>query len=436
MVAYMNNLKIAVIGVGSFVFGPSMLSQIILEHRLAHIELALVDIDAEVVELMAGIGQRMTQQAHVDLTISAHTQRADALRNADIVISSIVREGFKRFQRDYQILQRYLPGHQATEFGGIAGISNSLRQIALISELVADMRQYCPNAMLLNVSNPLPRVCQAAQTLGISTLGFCSVSLQAYSMAWQLLYGEQLSYPFAEARTRWSITTAGLNHFVWLLDFHDRGNGEDLLPALRQAVAEGKSTGNPVSERLTRETGYPLLPYDDHTRDFLRPSQVTTQEESPFHGSSLQREQRMKLLQRVASGAENIEVLLSNPSWERPIDVVVALKGQQPVSLHSLNMTNTGQISNLPSGIFVETPCTIAHNHLEPFQITLPESVLPLTQRTAKVSDTIVQAALEQRRDLVYEAVELDPTIGDKAAGLQAIDACLEAHADVLPRYH
>ncbi len=433
----MHGLKIALIGVGSFVFGPSMLSQVILEHRLEHIELALVDIDAEVVELMAGVGRRMAQQEDVDLTISAHTQRADALQGANFVISSIVREGFKRFYMDYQIIQRYLPGHPATEFGGIAGISNSLRQIALISELAADMRQYCPDALLLNVSNPLPRVCQAAQTLGISTLGFCSVSLQAYSMAWQLLQGEPLSYPFTAARERWSITTAGLNHFVWLLNFHDRASGEDLLPTLRRALAEGKSTGNPVSEALARETGYPLLPYDDHTRDFLRPSKTTSsQEEAPIHGSPLQREQRIELLQRVASGAENIEVLLSNPSWERPIDVVVALRGGQSITLHSLDMTNTGQISNLPQGIFVETPCTITQSGLNPLQVTLPESVLPLTQRTAQVSNTIVQAALERRRDLVHLAVELDPTIEDKVAGLQAIDACLEAHADVLPQYH
>ncbi len=413
-----------------------MLSQVILEHRLEHIELALVDIDAEVVELMAGVGRRMAQQVDVDLTISAHTQRVDALQGADFVISSIVREGFKRFYMDYQIIQRYLPGHQATEFGGIAGISNSLRQIALISELVADMRKYCPDALLLNVSNPLPRVCQAAQMLGISTFGFCSVSLQAYSIAWQLLHGELLSYPFTAARERWSITTAGLNHFVWLLDFHDRASGEDLLPALRQALAQGKSTGNPVSEALARATNYLLLPYDDHTRDFLRPSKTTfSQEETPFHGSRLQREQRIALLQRVVSGAENVEMLLGNPSWERPIDAIVALRGGPSVALHALDMTNTGQISNLPHGIFVETPCTIAHDNLHPLQVTLPESVLPLTLRTAKVSDTLVQAALERRRDLVYLVIELDPTIEDKAAGLQAIDACLEAHADVLPQY-
>ena len=431
----MQKLKIAVVGVGSFVFGPSILSQVILEHRLEHVELALVDIDAETVELMAGVGERMAQHAGVDLTISAHTERKSALQDADFVTSSVVREGYKRFSIDQQIIQRFIPEHIATEFGGIAGISNSLRQIALISELVADMRQYCPDAWLLNVSNPLPRVCQAAQAQGIYTPGFCSVSLQAYSMAWHLLYASPLSYPFTLARERWSITTAGLNHFVWLLDFHDRAPGEDLLPALHQALADGKSTGNPVSEALARETGYPLLPYDDHTRDFLPPHQKPGLEDAPFHGTPMERRERIALLQRIVAGEESFETLLQHPSWERPIDVVAALRGSQPATLHSLDTLNTGQISNLPNGIFVETPCVVTQDGLHPQQITLPETVLPLTQRTARVSDTIVRAALERKRSLVHLAVELDPTIEDKGAGLRAIDACLEAHADVLPQY-
>jgi alpha-galactosidase/6-phospho-beta-glucosidase family protein len=431
----MTDLKIAIVGVGSFVFGPSMLNQVIREQRLSNVELALVDIDAEMVELMAGVGQLMAEEAEISVTISTHTQRPAALHDANFVISSIVREGFKRFAMDYEIIQRYLPHHLVTEFGGVAGISNSLRQISLISELAADIRQYCPAAWLLNVSNPLPRVCQAAQQLGVKTLGFCAVSLQAYSMAWQLLKGESLIYPFEQACQRWSITTAGVNHFVWMLDFRDKETGEDLLPALLQALAEGKSSGNPVSEKLARETGYPLLPYDDHTRDFLSPGVVTGLQEAPFHGSTMQREQRIELLKRIVQRKEALGVLLQNPSWERPVDVIKALKGWGSVSLHALDMPNVGQISNLPRDVFVETPCEVTRDGLQPAQITLPLAVLPLTLRTAQVSDTIVRAALAHSRELVYQAVELDPTIEDKAAGRQAIDACLDAHADLLPQY-
>lgn len=431
----MPHIKIVAIGVGSFVFGPSILSQIILEQQLNGVELALVDVDAEIVELMAGVGRQMARQSEVEITISAHTERMTALDGADFVICSVARQGFKRFMMDVETIQRYSPGHQITEFGGIAGISNSLRQIAMILELTDDMRRLCPQAWLLNVANPLPRVCQAAQTQDIRTLGFCSVSLQAYEMAWQILYGQQLEYPFTQACEQWQITTAGLNHFVWLVDFQHRQDGTDMLPQLRQALAESHTSGNPVSETLARETNFLLVPHDDHTRDFLHPDRANQPVHTPFHGTEDERQQRIALLKRIAQGEEGYDTLLQNPSWERPIDVVAALAFGKPTTLHSLNMMNEGQIPNLPRYVFVETPCTITANGPKPHTITLPESVLPLCQRTAQVTDTIVQAALQHKRVLVHQATELDPTVLDKAAGIRAIDACLDVHADILPHY-
>jgi len=430
----MARLKIVVVGVGSFVFGPSMLHQVILEQRMNDIELALVDVDAEAVELMAGVGCQMALQAKTHVDISAHTSRAVALDGADFVICSVARQGFKRYEMDYEIVQRFIPGHLVTEFGGVAGISNSLRQIAMILELADDMRRYCPDAWLLDIANPMPRVCQAAHAHGIKTLGFCSVSLLAYSMAWQILYGEALPYPFTEARERWTMTTAGLNHFAWLVDFRDQATNTDMLPLLRQALAAGGTSGNPISEALARETGYLLVPVDDHTCDFLRPT-LSIANVPPFHGTTDERQRRIALLQCVAQGTESFESLLHNPSWEHPGDVIAALAFDTPVSLHSLDIINEGQIPNLPRSVFVETPCTITRHGIVPQTVTLPEIVLPYCQRTALVTDTIVQAALQHSRALVHRAVELDPTVLDTAAGLRAIDACLDIHADVLPHY-
>jgi alpha-galactosidase/6-phospho-beta-glucosidase family protein len=98
-------------------------------------------------------------------------------------------------------------------------------------------------------------------------------------------------------------------------------------------------------------------------------------------------------------------------------------------------MINQGQIPNLPRSVFVETPCTVTRDGPVPHTVELPSTVLPLCLRTALVTDTIVQAALLRKRVLVHQAVELDPTVQEKLAGIRAIDTCLEAHADLLPRY-
>ena len=79
-------MKIAVIGAGSFTFGHSMLSQVILENKLAGAELALMDLDKEIVELMQRVGQRMAEQTGVTTRVTAHTNRQTALSDAEYVV--------------------------------------------------------------------------------------------------------------------------------------------------------------------------------------------------------------------------------------------------------------------------------------------------------------------------------------------------------------
>lgn len=432
----MNNVKIAVIGAGSFVFGPSVLSQALLEHRLNDIELALVDLDPDALEGMAGLGRRMVREAGVRAMITTHQDRTQALDGADFVICSAARQLHRRFETDCAIIDRYLPGHLVTEFGGIAGISYSLRQIALISEIAADIRRLAPEAWLLVSSNPLPRVCQAAHELGIRTAGFCSVSLDGYSMLWRIWHSQPLHYPFTAAREQWDVTMAGLNHFCWVTGMHERGSNTDLMPELRQRYRDGASSGHPRSDQLFHETGYLLVPNDGHTRDFLPPVGVDTSRSAPAHGTSLDRQQRLALLGEIAAGKAPMDLVLDHPAWERPLDLIAAMTSDTAVDFHSLNLVNSGQIPNLPHGIFVETPATVTRQGPHPTTVELPQAVLPLCERTAVVTDTIVRAALNHDRRLVHQAVELDPTVLDKQAGITAIDACLAAHADVLPTYY
>lgn len=432
-------MKIAFIGAGSYVFGPSVLTQIYLEQRLADVHLALVDPDVETIDLLAAAGRRLAGECGLATSITTHAGRADALDGADFVLCSASPQMQRRFAMDSDIIDAYLPGHLKTEFGGIAGISNSLRQIALIEAITDDMKRLCPNAWLLDAANPLPRVAQAAQENGIKTAGFCAVSLTAYAMLSDFLTGMPLEYPYAEGREKWQITTAGLNHFVWLVEFRDRSTGADLLPELRERLRAGDvSPNNPRAQQCLRETGFLLVPGDDHTRDFLTPlsgSEEAT-DEVPWHGDPSQRRQRHELLRQIGAGVHPWADLQKNEAWEKPVAFIAALTGGVPAHFHSLNLLNAGrQIANLPPQVFVETPCQVSVGRVEPQQITLPESVLPLCLRTAQVTDLIVRAARARSVSLVHQAVQLDPTILDKAAGLRAIDACLSAHADLLPAY-
>ena len=431
----MPDVKVAVVGAGSFVFGPSVLKDALPENRLDGLELALLDVDSETVRLMAGVGRRMAREAGVKARITAHTQRAKAFDGADFVICSAARQIFKRFQTDCEIVGRLAPGHLVTEFGGVAGISYSLRQIALLREIASDMRKLCPKAWLFNVSNPLPRVAQAAHEAGIRTVGFCSVSIGCYGMLWRIFGGEAINYPFTRGRETWTAVMAGLNHFSWLLELRGRESGAALMPELRRRLSSGATSGQKRCEQFCRETGYMLTAGDNHVRDFLAPQAGARQLREASHGTPAEREQRLRLLRNVAAGIAPWNKLTAHESWEKPLDLVAAMAFGRTAEFSALNLVNDGQIPELPGNVFVETPCRVSAMGPVPRKILLPRAIRSLCLRTAEVTAAIVRAATERQRKLLHHAVELDPTVIDKKAGCAALDECLTAHADVLPTY-
>ena len=428
---YAPMVKVAVIGAGSFVFGPSVLRQATLEYGLDGLKLALVDVNADALAVMAELGRRMAREASLRIEVSSDLERMPALQGADFVICSAAPEMGRRHEIDYEIIQRHLPGHMITEFGGIAGISYSLRQMAFIRKLAADMERACPKAWLLDVANPLPRVCQAAHESGVRTAGFCSVSLAGYGLVARLLGGVDEGYPWPAIQQQMQATMAGLNHFCWVLGLKDSATGNDRLEDLRRALAAGRTTGNPVCEGMLRQTGYLLVPHDSHVDDFLPPNPRHVYRR-PYHGGTAERKARWALLQQAARGEVPLDALEGPEAWEKPMAFVAAVAFGRPAKMHSLNLANEGQITNLPRGVFVETPCEVTLGGPQPVQVTLPDTVLPYCQATAEVTETIVRAGMEHRRSLVHRAVALDPTVVDKAAGIAAIDECLAAHADMV----
>ena len=431
----MSQVKVAVLGAGSFVFGPSLLKDAIIERRLGGIELALVDTRQDAAELMAGVGQRMAREMGVDAAITACADRATALDGADFVICCAADDLARRFAADCEIIQKYCPGHRVSEFGGIAGISYSLRQVALIQQIVADMKRYCPRAWLLNLANPLPRVLQAARDEGARAVGFCSVSLSAYGLVWKALHGQALEYPFEPARSKLDITMAGLNHFAWILRLADAETGNDMYPVLREKIRTGALDDQPLTKRVFEETGYLLAAGDNHVRDFLEPHPDVPPRMEPWHGSAEERSGRMAQLKDVAEGRAPLWPLFQKESWERPMSLIGAMAFGKPASFHALNVANNGYMPALPATVFVEMPALAARVGPVPERIQLPFAVQPLCRRTAAMNDLIVRGARWRKRELVDEAIDLDPTIIDKSAGRQAVTACIEAHQDVLPHY-
>jgi alpha-galactosidase len=349
------------------------------------------------------------------------------------VICSAAPQLRERFAADCELIGRLLPQHVITEFGGVAGLSYSARQIAFMQTIAESMRRRCPKAWFLTVSNPLPRTCQAMHEMGIRTAGFCSAALEGYSMLWHLFEGENIAFPFDEARSRWEATMGGLNHFSWVLGLRDRQTGEDLLGEVRKRLEKGASSGWPHSDEISRRVGYLMVPNDHHTQDFLPPRPNAVNRGHASHGNEDQRRERIETLRGVGSGRLPLETVTGRLSWEKPVDMIAGLLGGRVANFEGLNLVNdSGQVPGLPPQVFVETPADVAASGPVPASLDIPERVMDLLGPTAEQTDRIVKACLNRDREALLDCVEQEPTILNKSGGRVALNECLNAHADLI----
>jgi len=431
----MASIKMAVLGAGSFVFGPSVLSQALAELRLDDLDLVLIDIDAETVGLMARIGERMARENGVRSRVSATTDRRAGLEGAAFVVHTAAPQLSRRFAIDREIAERVAPGEYIGEFGGICGISYTVRQLALLGQISADIRAVCPDAWLFCVANPMPRVAEAAARLGIRSVGFCSASSEVFELLWKIFNGEPEPHPWDRARARWDIRMGGTNHFSWLVGLTERATGRDALPELRRRIEAGATSGNPICEGMIAKAGSLLLPNDHHVIDFLEPDPSHPPCASTSHGTPDERRRRLEMLHAIAEGTRSWADLTSHPSWERTVDLVAALALGRPAEFASLNLPNRGQIPGLPEGAFVETAAAADGSGIRPVRTELPPVPLTLCSRAVAVHQCLVEACLAHRLDGLTAAIEIDPTIRDKPGALRAVRDCLDAHSDIVPRY-
>lgn len=425
-------MKITLIGVGSFVFGPSAVYDAIVTNDIPNLELALVDHNIDVAHRMAGVARRLAADSEREVEVSVHTDWRSALDGSDFVCMSAAVDVTGRFQQDREIIAALAPTHVVTEFGGVAGISYTIRQIELVTRLANDMIEMCPQALLLMSSNPLSRVCEAAQSVGIQTVGFCSNSMKGYGLIGRLLQEWDEDFPWPKAVDRYEATMAGSNHFTFLSSIRDRVTGEDVLPELVSAIARNPLAVGPVTRNLLGVTGCLTTNGDDHIRDFVSPSAETQSLEYNVHGGPAERLRRLQLLADIGAGIEPFNKLIDHRAWESPVSFAAAFAGLGDAYFHSVNLPNVGQLADVSYGPFVETPAHVSRGQISPHHVTLTKVASELTDQTVTLSHGVVSAAMAQDFDAVLACLEQDPTVVNLGEASLALRTCLTAHADLV----
>ncbi|MGQ9747485.1 MAG: family 4 glycosyl hydrolase, partial [Candidatus Caldatribacteriaceae bacterium] len=153
----MEQIKVTIIGAGSAVFGLSTLAGIMRHPDLRGIELFLHDINEEGLRKIHKLADRMNRAFGAEMAIKSSVRRAETLEGASFVVLSVAVDREKCWKLDREIALKHGINHYA-ENGGPGAFAHTARNLSIIMPILRDMEKYCPDAWLLNFTNPVPKI--------------------------------------------------------------------------------------------------------------------------------------------------------------------------------------------------------------------------------------------------------------------------------------
>lgn len=462
--------KITMIGAGSTVFAKNLLGDCMASPALEDSHFALHDIDPKRLEQTAQIMTAISHTFGSKATITTHLDRQEALKGAGYVFNAIQVGGYKPSTViDFEIPSRYGLRQTIGDTLGIGGIFRGLRTIPVMLDIGRDIEELCPDAWLLNYTNPMAMVTGALlRATDVKTVGLCH-SVQCCVP--ELL--KPLDIPLSGVK--WKI--AGINHMAWLLEVSH--NGEDLYPEIKR-LAEARSKAGKhndmVRYEMMKRFGYYVTESSEHNAEYVPyfiksaapelidrfnipldeyPRRCEEYEhlwagiEAALSGMLTEEMEAQLMTVLDENTANEVQGLLSawrkgealphSRSEEYASYMLEAMETNSPYTFGG-NVLNRGLIANLPENAVVEVTCLADQNGITPTVAgALPPQLAALNRTNINVQDLAIEAALTRRREHIYHAAMLDPHTSAELTMDQITNLCddlIEAHGDFLPSYN
>jgi alpha-galactosidase len=424
--------RIAFIGAGSIEFTRDLLGDLLSLPELARADIALHDIDPQRLATAEAMARWTADRLGAEPTFSAHLDRRAALAGADFAFNMIQVGGHAATLLDFEIPARHGLRQTIADTLGIGGIFRALRTVPVMLGIGRDMHELCPDAWLLNYTNPMAMLCQAYAHGSPHTkvVGLChSIQHTTRRLA------EYVGVPFEEV----TFLGAGVNHQSFILRFER--DGENLYPRLDAAIEADPELQRKVRVDLYRRFGYFPTESSEHSAEYLpwlmRDDAALERYRIPVDEYVRRSEENLALYEEMkASLREGGEFEIERSVEYAPV-IVHAMTTGQPQVIYG-NVVNEGLIDNLPAGACVEVPCVVDRTGVQPTRVgALPPQCAALNRTFLNVVELTVRAALENCRDHVYHAAMLDPNASG-SLDLDTIrticDELIEAHGDALPQ--
>ena len=390
--------KIAIIGAGSH-FGGKLSRDILSLPELRDAHIALCDINEERLAGAVGYVKSLIDKHRLPGMVSGTTDRRAALTGADFVVTSVSVGGpsYSAYPANVEvnIPRKYGVEQSVADTIGVGGIFRFLRTAPVQLAVCRDMEELCPNALLLNYTNPMCMLTWLhSEATSIANVGLCHSVQNTISELSRYL-------DIDEAQVRFHC--AGINHQAWYLKLEL--DGKDLYPDLRAHLDNPDAVRkDAVRYEMFKHFGY-----------FVTESTTHCSEYHPYFRRTDELMEQFRLNKRIVSEEtprphewKDPEGELK-PSNEYAAMIMQAMVTDKPYRFNG-NVMNTGMIPNLPDGSCVEVPCLVDAQGVQPCYVgKLPAQLAALNLSNIVVQELAVRAVIDKDRDAAFHACAMDP---------------------------
>jgi alpha-galactosidase/6-phospho-beta-glucosidase family protein len=437
--------KIAVVGGGSYQWGPKIMQDVALNEDLRGSLLTLHDIDQEALDDLYRWGKKMRVLAGADLALEKTGDLGEALSGAHFVVLCISTGGLDAMAHDVEIPARYGVVQTVGDTVGPGGLFRALRNIPVVVDIARVMEERCPDAVMLNLTNPMTTLTRAvSKTTQVRCIGLCHEIFGTLAM---------LSRMFDVAEEALDVGVAGVNHFIWITRVAVRG--DDVTREAFRRIADGEAReialegagGDPDSfintwgfrTELCRIYGYLPAAGDRHLCEFV-PGYLADERERErldlrVTTIEVRRRRLVEARERIRRMIDGAEPIVLKRSREEISDIIAAMAtGKNSVNI--VNLPNDGQIRDLPTDAVVETYGAISGLGASGVAFgELPAPIAALVHPHVLNQETIVEAGLEGDKDLAFEAFVNDPLVSHRPEARTMFEEMFEAHSRYLPQF-
>lgn len=434
-----DSIKIAVIGGGSS-YTPELIEGFIKRHQELPVrEIWLVDVEEgrKKLEIVGQLAKRMVEKAGVPIQIELTLDRKKALMNADFVTTQFRVGLLDARAKDERIPLKY--GVLGQETNGPGGFFKALRTIPIIMEICREMEELCPNAWLINFTNPAGMITEAVLRYSNikKVVGLCNVPIGMEMGAAQLMNVDH---------SRVRIDFAGLNHLVYGLDVYVDGVSvkEDLLKKLtdkEQSITMKNIHAMGWEPEFLQALNVLPCPYHNY---YYKTREMVEEEVKAASEGGTRAEVVKKLEEELFQLYQDPDLAEKPPQLEKRGGAYYSDAACRLIhsiytdkrDIQPVNTRNNGAIAGIPSESAVEVSCMITKDGPKPLAVgELPVSVRGLVQSIKSFERVTIEAALTGDYNTALLALTINPLVGSDRIAKKILDEMLEAHRTYLPQF-